>query len=733
MTQNALDAYAMANGYGKVTAKMSEAEKVALRYTFVQDQLSAATGDFIRTSDSWANQVRVLKLNFESLKATIGQGLINVLTPVLKVINQLLEKLMTLAASFKNFTDLLAGKKSKGSAGGVGALGSEAASANAGLNDAAGAADSLSDSTAWVGKSAKKAAKEMKALLGFDEINKLSDPETGSDDSGSGGSSAGHGGSGISFGESLADTVSGSTLMEDLHSEFADLIDAQDWTGIGKYLADKINSGLQFVFDAINWDKVGPKITHFVSAFTDTINSLISNLDWGLLGKTIGSGVNTVVNTLDLLITGIDWINIGKSFATGLNGILNSVDWGNLGKLIGDKLMILPSILYGLIVNLEWGKIGTALAQSLNGILGAIDLNMFAEGAGALVMGLVDFLRNTIATFDWSGLVESICGAINVLFSSIDFGEVASVLSDLVKKLFESIIAIITKIDWSQIGYAIWDFIANIDWLGLINDILELIAGAIIAAIDLVYGILGGAWDTIVDIFSPIVDWFAGKFNATVDAIKGIFAPVGNFFKGVWKGITSVFGNIKDWFKDKFSAAWEAVKNVFSSGGKIFDGIKDGILNGLKAVINALIKGINAVVAIPFNGINTALRFIKGVNILGYKPFDWISEINVPQIPMLAKGGYVQANTPQLAMIGDNRHQGEVVAPEDKLLEMAKMAAQMSGNGNAEVVPLLKQLIDIIRSLNGDTVLYLGDEEVARSNKRGTARLQRRYSTVEFT
>ena len=56
--------------------------------------------------------------------------------------------------------------------------------------------------------------------------------------------------------------------MEDLHSEFADLIDAQDWTGIGKYLADKINSGLQFVFDAINWDKVGPKITHFAVSYT---------------------------------------------------------------------------------------------------------------------------------------------------------------------------------------------------------------------------------------------------------------------------------------------------------------------------------------------------------------------------------------------------------------------------------------------------------------------------------
>lgn len=62
MTQSALDAYALANGYGKTTANMSELEKVSLRYAFVQDQLTAATGDFARTSDSWANQVRIMKL-----------------------------------------------------------------------------------------------------------------------------------------------------------------------------------------------------------------------------------------------------------------------------------------------------------------------------------------------------------------------------------------------------------------------------------------------------------------------------------------------------------------------------------------------------------------------------------------------------------------------------------------------------------------------------------------------
>jgi hypothetical protein len=87
MTQSALDAYALANGFDKTTSAMTEQEKVALRYQFVMDQLSSASGDFVRTSDSWANQTRVLQLQFESLSATIGQGLIGVLSPAIQFIN----------------------------------------------------------------------------------------------------------------------------------------------------------------------------------------------------------------------------------------------------------------------------------------------------------------------------------------------------------------------------------------------------------------------------------------------------------------------------------------------------------------------------------------------------------------------------------------------------------------------------------------------------------------------
>ena len=192
MTQNALDAYAMANGYNKTTKEMSEAEKVALRFAFVQQQLSLAAGDFSRTSGSWANQVRLMRLQMEQFMATIGQGFINLFTPILRLINTLLAKILTLANAFKSLTELLTGNKSTQGSG-IGAASQEASALSGGLADAGQQASGLGKATDGVGKSAKKAAKEMKALMGFDQINKLDDQSDSGSDGDSGGSGGGPG------------------------------------------------------------------------------------------------------------------------------------------------------------------------------------------------------------------------------------------------------------------------------------------------------------------------------------------------------------------------------------------------------------------------------------------------------------------------------------------------------------------------------------------------------------
>lgn len=163
MTQTALDSYALANGYGKTTAKMTEAEKVSLRFAFVQDQLANATGDFARTQDSWANQTRILQLRFDSLKATLGQGLINVFTPIIKSLNTIISKLTTASEKFKSFTEQVFGYSSS----------ANSSSADM-LPEMSALTDEAKSTTKQLGNVADKTEDIKNNLAGFDKLNVLS-------------------------------------------------------------------------------------------------------------------------------------------------------------------------------------------------------------------------------------------------------------------------------------------------------------------------------------------------------------------------------------------------------------------------------------------------------------------------------------------------------------------------------------------------------------------------------
>ena len=186
MTQTNLDQYALNNGFGKTTAKMTEQEKVMLRFQYVTSALSNATGDFAKTQDSWANQTRILSLRFEQLKASLGKGFIALFTPILRGFNSLLAGLQKVADGFANFVQMLTGADVSTS---MGSISSDIAGIG---DDASSAADNVGD----IGSAAKKTAKDIeRSLAGFDQINKLTEPtDDSSDSSGStGGTSSGIG------------------------------------------------------------------------------------------------------------------------------------------------------------------------------------------------------------------------------------------------------------------------------------------------------------------------------------------------------------------------------------------------------------------------------------------------------------------------------------------------------------------------------------------------------------
>lgn len=743
MTQNALDAYAMANGYGKTTQAMTEAEKVALRYAFVQDQLSAATGDFTRTADSWANQVRVMKLNFDSLKATLGQGLINVLTPVLRVINSLLAKLMTLASAFKSFTEMITGNKSQGGSGFKDTAGE--------LTDAAGAADNMADSTSGIGDAAEAAAKKMN-LMNFDKVQKVQS-QKGSQ---SGGANIG-GGAGVDFG-SLAE---GDTAVDKLNEKFSKLY-------------ENIQKGVQPTVDALKrlWNEGLARLGNFTGT---ALKDFYTDVMIPIAAWTFGAGIPRFVDALNNGLMNVNFekinaalrdlwkaltpfaINVGAGLLWFWETVLVPLGTWVANEVVPRFLETLASVIRILNGVLEalmplfgwfWDNVLQPIASWTGGVFLTIwdgindALKKFSDWCSAHP-GTIQTMAVIIGSFFAAWKIVSFAKNIGTLIGAIGSFIAAGGLATTAATLLSGAIAFLTSpitIAVVAIGALIaagvllwknWDAVKEtaIQIWGAIRDWIKSVT-------DKIGGFFKGLWSGIKETFGTVGDWFKGKFQSASDGVKKAFSTIGDFFAGVWSAVKKPFSSIADWFRDKFSKAWEAVKNVFSTGGKIFDGIKDGILNGLKSVVNALISGINRIISIPFNGINWALGKIRNVSILGKSPFSWIPTIDVPQIPMLAQGGFVKANTPQLAMIGDNRHYGEVVAPENKLREMvdtAVRAASGSGITKAELEGIIdRAVLRIISALSG-MGFYVDGELLAKALRRASEGMDYRYNTVKIT
>lgn len=246
------------------------------------------------------------------------------------------------------------------------------------------------------------------------------------------------------------------------------------------------------------------------------------------------------------------------------------------------------------------------------------------------------------------GLVTSFAG---VLDFATGIGETLGGVLDFIVGLFTlNGEKILSGVKW--IGQGLFDVVTGI--IEFVIGAVQMVFGVIIGiGLDLFKGIIEifsaiakGAWDYVI---KPVGDFFAGMWNGIVDGAKS-----------AWEGIKGIFGAVASFFKKIFTDAWEGVKAVFSTGGKIFTGIKDGILEGFKRIVNVIIDGINKVVAIPFNGINKAFDGLRSVDLWGWKPFEWVPQFNVPQIPKLAKGGIINNPGPGVAIGGERGKEGVI-------------------------------------------------------------------------
>lgn len=357
-------------------------------------------------------------------------------------------------------------------------------------------------------------------------------------------------------------------------------------------------------------------IVYLATHIAEIIQPLIDNLP-----EIIIAIVDALMDNLPALIEGAVQLVIGivQAIPQIILSLIEAIPT-IIGSILEGLWNALPLLLEGIISIV--GEIGTAIWDILSG---------FFTTLGEWFSGLWESIKNIFApVIEWFGN----------LFSTI-WNSIVSVFSTVGTWVYDNIIAPV-----ANFFTGLWNSIVNafhtvIDpWIEIIKRAATLVYDTIIVPIKNFFTDL---WNSIVGIFSKVSGWFTDNIATP---IKNIFSNIWNAMKNgasnAWEGIKSVFSKVTDWFKNIFSKAWQAVKNVFSTGGKVFDGIKDGIVNAFKTVVNAIIRGINKVIKVPFDGINWALNKIRGINILGVEPFGWISTINTPQIPELEKGGVLK-------------------------------------------------------------------------------------------
>lgn len=519
-------------------SKLSQADKTILRTIILLNNSKYAWADLSNTINQPANQIRMLQSNFASLGRTIGSLFIPILQTVLPYINAIV---IAIQRMFAYIAKLLGIKLSNfvSSTGGI----------SVDTSNIADDMDNASDSIDTANKNAKKLKKTL-SVLSFDELNQLNDnSDSGSTSNPSSGSGKGGLGHIKALDAALNDALSAYQKawdeafkkMSNRANEMADAIvnafKRKDWKGLGKIMADGINWGMQKLYDFINWNNVGPYITKFTSAFTQTFNSLVDNINWDLMGRTVGAGINTIVNTANQLLEGTNFKNLGKKFAEGITGLVREVDWTNFGNMLGNNFMKAWDVFTGFVENLPYSEIGQSVATGLNGIFEKVDFGEIAHALATGLNGAFDSLDAFTETFDWNELVDNITNGIVTFMQEFDWKENGQKLENFINHLLTSLIDIAEGVDWEAFGHNVGVFLSEIDWGKHLAQLLTVIGD-----------VLGGIWEglgttsagtfvqamavfAIGDKLMPLVDtitkFFTGDtvFGNLSKAVQGMLSP----------------------------------------------------------------------------------------------------------------------------------------------------------------------------------------------------------------
>lgn len=704
MTQTNLKQYALSQGMDDNIESLDQASLAMLRYRFVMDSLKDAQGDFSRTSNSWANQTRILKEQFNQLAGIIGNGLLAVLTPVIQMLNQLMAKLVQVAQMASAVFGAMFGKadSSKGSSP-VAAIASDTIMAT-------DAQEGLGSAVEKTGSKAKKAAKEMRQLGGFDELNIVQSKQDTSD-SGSGSSA-----SGIAGGIAPIST----------------------------------NFGLDEEMDTSGIQRTIEKVTGYITGFQDFLKknksiilSLLAGLFSGLATFKIIKNFGDIKKVIDSAIKPIKTLSTGfKVFFAGLkegSGVMTSLSavFGTTTAVALAIAVAIAAVTAAVVYLWQTSEQFREIVTNTLNIMGSMLSNIYNNILKPLFSFLADFFNTVlmpIAVFLTDVFVTAIDVIISLMLSLWNnvFAPLENFLVDVFAIALQGVIDVWNG--WKPVIEMIYDAIGWV-WNEILKPIVEWIKDTLITVFENWGETINALIPGMKQMFQGLIDFLVGVFtldvNRILDGIRGLFEGFDNFLNGIfktdWTNAFGSFGHILNAFFSTVDNIWQAIKKIFSGiidfVAGVFSGDWSRAWRGVVSIFEGIFEGIGALIKVPINGVIGIVNWvIDKINSVSFDVPDWIPGIggmhfglDITPIQPLAKGGIV--DSPILSIIGEAGK--EAVLPlENNTGWISMLAAQINAHGNNQdqsaVIDLLKQLINVIENKD----LQIGDREIGEANRR---------------
>lgn len=432
-------------------------------------------------------------------------------------------------------------------------------------------------------------------------------------------------------------------------------------------------------------------------------------------------------------------ILLGTEIANALNGLVSQINWAQLGAALGAGLNLALGFLVSIVYTFDWLSLGAKLADMFNNAVAQIDW----RNVGMLLWAKFKIAIETLAGF----------------LLNVDMTQLAHAASELIIGFFDAASETIQSIDWQALGHQIADFLANIDWNGVMDSMFEAIGSALGGLAAFLWGLIEDAWDDVVDwwhevayedgqftiegllngiwealknigkwidehIFRPILDGFKKAFGiaspSKVMAEQGGFV-IDGLLNGIKKGIQPVidlFTKLKEKIENILKKISEFVSNVFAGNWEdAWNGIKDIFKDVWNGIIGFLEKAVNFII----DGINW---MISKLNTVHFETPDWIPliggksfGISIPtlasvQLPRLASGAVIPPNREFMAVLGDQKSGTNIEAPADLIRQMVREELRAYGGGTGGRKQTV--ILQVDRRELGRVVYQLNNEETQR-------------------